>query len=104
MSRALLSEKCVRITAVFTVAVMLLAAVLSVSFIFAEAGHDCSGEDCKICETVRHCSNLLRGTKTDFVRTCRCPAFALLLAELCILTGFCVTLRSPVSVKVRLNN
>ena len=49
-----------RITAMLLCIGLVLALAVSSAFIAHEAGHDCSGDDCPICQTVAVNANLLR--------------------------------------------
>lgn len=86
-------------------AVVLLAVVLVSSFYIAgEADHDCAGEDCPICETIRQCEAVLQhvGLGILFV------AFTVVPTVWSILTGslraFDQAQETLVSMKVRLND
>ena len=49
-----------RITAMLLCIGLVLALTVSSAFIAHEAGHDCSGDDCPICQMVAVNANLLR--------------------------------------------
>ncbi len=49
-----------RIGAGFLCAIIVLAMLVSSAFILHEAGHDCTGEDCPICQAVAINGQLLR--------------------------------------------
>ena len=49
-----------RLTALLLCVGMVLALILSSAFIAYEAGHDCVGEACKICESVAQTEALLQ--------------------------------------------
>jgi hypothetical protein len=38
---------------------MLLSVLFLASFIAFEAGHDCSGEECHVCESIKQCETVL---------------------------------------------
>lgn len=40
---------------------MLVIALFSAFYIAAEAGHDCTGEDCPVCACVQQCEKTLHG-------------------------------------------
>ncbi|MBQ6552504.1 MAG: hypothetical protein IJL83_02685 [Clostridia bacterium] len=50
-----------RVIATVLAVVFALAVALSLVFIAAEADHDCSGEDCPVCELLALCRGVLRG-------------------------------------------
>ena len=49
-----------RVFAIVLAVLFVLFAALSLTFLLVEAGHDCSGEDCPICEQIALISNSLR--------------------------------------------
>ncbi|MCR5255510.1 MAG: hypothetical protein K6D96_06215 [Acetatifactor sp.] len=83
---------------------MLVIVLFSISFIAAEADHDCSGDDCPICAGIRFCENTLEqisnGAAVQSVAVI--PATLLCIS---ILFSVCVRKQNtPVSLRVRLNN
>ena len=83
---------------------VLLTALVPAFYIAHEADHDCAGEGCGVCVSIRHCTALLNSVSTALLVFC-----ALLLAVLSMLLAsgaVCAVLRqsTPVSRKVRLNN
>ena len=90
---------------VLALAVLVLLAVLFPAFYIAfEADHDCAGECCEICLSIRHCETLLRSVSAALLVLC-----ALLLAvRSAQLAAFALPAvfrqLTPVSRKVRLNN
>lgn len=86
-------------------AAVLLAVVLVSSFYIAgEAGHDCEGENCPVCETIRQCEAVLRqaGLGVILAASTVVPAVWIVLSgSLCPHNPVQETL---VSMKVRLND
>lgn len=83
---------------------LLLVMLLSAFFIAAEAGHDCTGEDCPICACVQQCENTLHriGDGNALLSAVVIPViFALISA---FLFASEPSLETLVSRKVRLNN
>ena len=83
---------------------LLFIMLFSAFFISAETGHDCTGEDCPICESIQHCENTLHQISggTGPAAAGLIPAvFILIIASL-----FSIELlqETPVTEKVRLNN
>ncbi len=86
-------------------AVMLLFAMLfSAAFIAHESVHDCTGENCPICQMIGQCENFVKRIAPVFI----CAVFSFLLAAQVFATEtfdeentFKPTL---LSLKVRLNN
>jgi hypothetical protein len=86
-------------------AVLVLLAVLFPAFYIAlEADHDCAGEDCGICLSIRQCVSLLHRVISAAVVLCALMT-ALLLAPLAVAAP-AAGLRQPTltSRKIRLNN
>ncbi len=48
--------------------IMLVLMLLSLFFIAAEAGHECHGEDCHICEVIEQCRKTVRRVGETMVR------------------------------------
>lgn len=92
--------------AAFIIAFMMLACVLcSVFLTAAEAGHDCSGEDCPICSVLELCERT--GKR---MRECGVAFFAVISMLSMLAEGFAgireesvFMTQTPVSRKVRLN-
>ncbi len=85
-------------------AIMLVLMLLSLFFIAAEAGHDCHGEDCHICEGIEQCRKTVRRVGETTVR------FFAVTLPLMILAYVMPTFerkffgKSLVSQKVRMND
>ena len=95
----------VKKTAAGIIAMMVLLIVLLSAFCLGlEAGHDCCGEDCPICDFMRQCENTLRGFSEGIAQ----PAVVILPVLIALLTAaFFVSFISSetlVSRKIRLNN
>lgn len=90
---------------VSALAVLVLLAVLFPAFFIAcEADHDCTGDCCGVCLSIRQCEALLQSVSAALLIMC-----ALLLAvraALLAASALSVTVwqETPVSRKVRLNN
>ena len=54
------SERNKCIISIFTAALLAAAILLSAFYISLEAAHDCTGEDCPICEFIQQCENVIR--------------------------------------------
>ena len=94
----------VRITAGVMGLMMLAAALFSAFCIAAEADHDCCGDGCPVCACIRQWRDTLRGLSGALraLRAVSVPVLPLLLAA--AVSGAACTVRTPVSVKVRLND
>lgn len=49
-----------KIAVIIITALIALAMLSSAAFIAAEAGHDCTGEDCAVCCAISACVNLFK--------------------------------------------
>ena len=83
---------------------MLFAVLFSVFYVSLEADHECCGEDCQICVTIRQCEDILRQTGSGVtVRAAVALVFILLLIK-----SFSIASNVPVETlvtdKVRMNN
>ena len=83
---------------------MLVIVLLSAIFITVEADHDCTGEECPICVSIRQCESTLRQIGNS-------AAAGIMVSVPVLIVFFAVTLfagilrqETPVSRKVRLNN
>ena len=83
---------------------MLVIVLFSVTFIAAEAEHDCCGDDCSICSCIRLCENTLKqiGNGSIGQTVVIIPIFLLCIS---IPLSVCIFKQeTPVSRKIRLNN
>ena len=95
--------KAKRIRAAITAAIFLAAIIISVSFIAAEADHECSGDFCCICTCILNCGKFL--STTGALNIVSAPAILVyLLFRSTILKKNIPSLFNPVSLKVRLLN
>ncbi len=97
------TARILRISAGILVLTMLVVVLFSAFCIAAEAGHECSGEDCPICATIHQCEKTLRGfgdgtaSRTAFP----VPMIPILLAAAFAVPAVCQD--TLISGKVRLN-
>ncbi len=84
--------------------IMLVLMLLSLFFIAAEAGHDCHGEDCHICEVIEQCRKTVRRVGETTVRFFAVTLPLMILAY--VLPAFERRYfgKSLVSQKVRMND
>ncbi|WP_139225885.1 hypothetical protein [Oribacterium sp. WCC10] len=83
---------------------MLVFVLLSAAFIAAESDHNCTGEDCPVCECIQLCENTLRKLGGGTV-----PVVFLFLPVVFFSFSFYIPAftcgqDTPVTRKVRLNN
>ncbi|MBR1860716.1 MAG: hypothetical protein IJ796_02490 [Lachnospiraceae bacterium] len=99
--RKKINSRAVSLTAA---AVVLFVMFFSVFFIASEAHHECSGEDCAICDVIAVCESTIRqiGGARVFAITALFAAVTALLSIGRSVDRFVFS--TPVSVKVRLNN
>lgn len=91
------------VTLIVSFAVILFM-VFSSCFVVLEAEHDCTGEDCIVCECIDVCVNTLRQIRTSTF-TKLIPV--LILPATAVLFTIIVNIRkagTPVSRKIQLNN
>ena len=93
-----------RVMAAVLAALILVVMLSSSLFIIEHADHDCTGEDCPICEQIYLCTQTLKTLSAAVMATC---VFFLLAALLQIrirqVEAACVS-HTPVSLKVKLSN
>ncbi len=84
--------------------VMIALVLFSVVFIAEEIGHDCSGEDCPICESLEQCRKAVRCVGEIFTSIILATLF--MVAMTLVITEFRSVLlkRTLVSQKVRMND
>ena len=93
-----------RIVTCIIASLMFFCVLISAFFIAAEACHDCSGEDCPICEFVQQCENTLHqtGDGTAPIIALIMPVICMLLTAILFVPG--ISRETLVSRKVRLDN
>ena len=95
-----LNRKLAGIMAIMMLFVMLFSAI----FIASHLDHDCTGDDCPICECICQCENLLHGS-WDGSAFSAAGILPVVLITVSIFISYCVTIfDTPVSEKVRMNN
>ena len=98
------ASKAKRFTGSIIAVMVLLIVLLSAFCLGHDAGHDCSGEDCPICDFMRQCENTLRGFGEGIAQ----PAVVLLpFIPVLFVAGLFASFVSSetlVSRKIRLNN
>ncbi len=84
--------------------VLLFSMLFSAFFITAEYHHDCTGEDCPICQMVALCENFVENLGAEIVFLA--AAVFVMLIDSYVNPTFCSVFRAatPVRQKVRLNN
>ncbi len=90
--------------AVIIGAILLLGVIFSNIYIASEYVHDCTGEECPICHTISECEAFI-----SRVSSCLAIFAVTILTIICLLGivlvfGKEVLCKTPVSMKVRLNN
>lgn len=89
--------------ALITPLAMLLLVLVSVSFLAAEADHDCAGEDCAVCACIRQCVETLRQLGSIAALAALLLPVLLFVFPAPILSA-ALRAGTPVSFRVRLNN
>ena len=93
-----------RIIALVLAAIVFFTFAFSVCVIAAEAGHDCHGEDCPICELIAVCENNIKGMSLILVFVSLMVALALTRTYFRDTCAFLCQSQTPVSLKVKLTN
>ena len=90
--------------AVFMAVVMAAVFALSVFFVISESEHNCSGDDCQICQAVNLCLKAFDNTTPK-------PAASALSAVMCFAlvlvigaVSVCLTDKNLITLKVKLSN
>lgn len=78
--------------------------LLSFLFIAEETGHDCSGEDCSVCESLERCRTAVRRAGEILAAAVTAALFAAAVTPAFIEFKSVSLKRSLVSQKVRLND
>ncbi len=84
---------------------MLSVVVLfSAFYVIAEAGHDCTGEDCPVCACIQLCERTLHQISSGITAlfTVLTPVILLMFSVSC--AACVISQETPVSKKVRLND
>lgn len=78
--------------------------VLSVLFVVFEAEHNCSGDDCQICQTVNTCLHIFDNTTPDpeIITPAAFAVFALVLVIGAV--SACVYSENLITLKVKLSD
>ncbi len=93
-----------KITAIFLILVILLFLFISTYFIAYEADHECTGEDCPVCALIQMSENSLRQLGSGAPSAAAVSSLFILILVMQICTSDSITLPTPVSEKIRLNN
>ena len=93
-----------RIIALVLAAIVFFTFAFSVCVIATEAGHDCHGENCPICEIIAICENNIKGLSLILVFVSLMVALALLGAFIRETRKLRYQSQTPVSLKVKLTN
>ncbi len=86
-------------------AALVLAVMLSSSlFIIEHADHDCTGEDCPICQQIYLCTQTIKTLSLAFIAVTVFSALATLIHIIDRQIETACVPRTPVSLKVKLTN
>ena len=84
---------------------LILTLLLSGLYVAAEAGHECTGEECAVCAVIHWCGAILRNSGMVAVPTLTaCAGSIAAAAAIAALFFRNCTQDTPVEDKVRLNN
>ncbi|MBQ9516531.1 MAG: hypothetical protein IJI47_04330 [Eubacterium sp.] len=92
-----------RISAIMAVTIALVF-VLSVLFVVFESEHNCSGDDCRICQTVNTCLHIFDNTTPDpaVINAVAAVVFALVLVIGAV--SACRNSENLITLKVKLSD
>ena len=99
-----ISGRIAKIAAGFLAVVLLAVVLISSWYIAEEAGHDCTGENCPVCETIRQCETVLRHVGLGVLLAVSVVIPTVLHSLSGSLRAYELPQRTPVSLKVRLND
>lgn len=93
-----------RIMAVILAALVLIVMVSSSLYIAEHADHDCTGEDCSICQQIYLCTQTLKTLSLAVIAAAVFYAFSALLSITIRQVETACVPHTPVSLKVKLSN
>ena len=93
-----------RIMAVILAALVLIVMVSSSLYIAEHADHDCTGEDCSICQHIYLCTQTLKTLSLAVIAAAVFYAFSALLSITIRQVETACVPHTPVSLKVKLTN
>lgn len=85
-------------------AMLFLSVFFSKLYIAEEFVHDCSGEECPICQTIAECEAFINKISTGLVMFVAAFLMVISLSKIVATVNEAVCLATPVAKKVRLNN
>lgn len=93
-----------RIMAAILTALVLIVMVSSSLYIAEHADHDCTGEDCSICQQIYLCTQTLKTLSLAVIAAAVFYAFSALLSITIRQVETACVPHTPVSLKVKLTN
>lgn len=93
-----------RVMSAVLAALVLVILISSSLFIIEHADHDCTGEDCPICEQICLCTQTLKTLSLAVIAAAVFYAFSVLLHITIRQTEAVCVPHTPVSLKVKLTN
>lgn len=93
-----------RIMAVILAALVLIVMVSSSLYIAEHSDHDCTGEDCSICQQIYLCTQTLKTLSLAVIAAAVFYAFSALLSITIRQVETACVPHTPVSLKVKLTN
>jgi len=97
-------EKKTKITACIIGALVLFIVLFSSFYIAVEADHDCSGDNCSICACIEQCETALRNLAGYGAAVLITVSAVLFLIRTIVSLRVFLLKKTPVSMRVRLNN
>lgn len=93
-----------RILTAVLAALVLVVMLSSSLFIIEHADHDCTGEDCQICQQIYLCTQTLKTLSLAVIAAAVFYAFSALLSIIIKQVETACVPNTPVSLKVKLTN
>ena len=93
-----------RIAAAVLAAITVLAVIFSSAFIIEHADHDCTGEDCPICEQLCACAQNLKNLTAAAATIMVILAFRFAVQAVMGQAKYAYIPHTPVNLKVKLSN
>lgn len=78
--------------------------VFSVFFVSNEYDHDCSGDECPICQIITVCENFVKNISGGLILAVAALAAVLVVAGACVKDSADIIADTLITQKVRLNN
>jgi hypothetical protein len=99
-----MTQKKRRLAALLLCACLMLVFFLSGALYSSHDGHDCHGSHCEVCAQISRIGDLLRQLKAALFFAAAASALSLYALLLFIMPKRAMLLKTPVSLRVQMNN